>query len=153
MTAYESSLTTASAVELGERHSMSTYRTNESTKGDYAGARFKTDPEEIRLVRKLDTWIMPTLWLMYFLNYIDRGSLAQARLNHLERDLNMHGENFNTAVSILNVGYILMQVPSNMLLTRVRPSTYLSVVMFIWSAIAGMKPSSFGCDACNKRLC
>lgn len=90
---------------------------------------------------------------MYFLNYIDRGSLAQARLNHLESDLNMHGENFNTAVSILNVGYILMQVPSNMLLTRVQPSAYLSVVMFIWSAIAGMKPSSFGCDACKKRLC
>ena len=37
---------------------------------DYSGAVKKTDPEEIRLVRKLDYRIMPTLWAMYFLNYV-----------------------------------------------------------------------------------
>lgn len=31
---------------------------------DYSGAAKKTDPAEIALVRKLDTWIMPTLWIM-----------------------------------------------------------------------------------------
>lgn len=31
---------------------------------DYSGAHEKTDPKEIRLVKKLDLWIMPTLWLM-----------------------------------------------------------------------------------------
>lgn len=39
-------------------------------KVDYSGAVAKTDPEEIRLVRKLDRWIMPTLWGMYWLNYL-----------------------------------------------------------------------------------
>ena len=39
---------------------------------DYSGAAKKTDPAEIKLVRKLDTWIMPTLWIMYWLNYLDR---------------------------------------------------------------------------------
>ncbi|WDK10906.1 major facilitator superfamily transporter [Colletotrichum graminicola] len=34
---------------------------------DYSGAAAKTDPAEIKLVRKLDLWIMPTLWLMYWL--------------------------------------------------------------------------------------
>lgn len=29
---------------------------------DYSGASKKTDPAEIALVRKLDKWIMPTLW-------------------------------------------------------------------------------------------
>jgi hypothetical protein len=38
--------------------------------GDYSGAVAKTSPEEIRLVRKLDFRIMPTLWAMYFLNYV-----------------------------------------------------------------------------------
>jgi hypothetical protein len=42
---------------------------------DYSGAVRKTDPEEIRLVRKLDLRIMPTLWAMYFLNYV-RTSLS-----------------------------------------------------------------------------
>jgi hypothetical protein len=75
---------------------------------------------------------------MYFWNYIDRGALAQARLNNLERDLGMVGDNFNTAVSILTVGYVLMQIPSNMLLTRVRPSSYLSGFALIWSIISSM---------------
>jgi len=78
---------------------------------------------------------------MYFFNYVDRGALAQARLNNLERDLHMVGENFNTAVSILTVGYVLMQLPSNMLLTRVRPSLYLSICMIIWSTVSGMPDS------------
>ena len=37
---------------------------------DYSGAVEKSSPEEIRLVRKLDLRIMPTLWCMYFLNYV-----------------------------------------------------------------------------------
>jgi hypothetical protein len=81
--------------------------------------------------------LKPILWLMYFFNYVDRGALAQAKLNNLERDLHMVGQNFNTAVSILTVGYVLMQVPSNMLLTRVRPSFYLSICMIVWSVVSG----------------
>lgn len=37
---------------------------------DYSGAARKTDPAEIALVKKLDYRIMPTLWAMYFLNYV-----------------------------------------------------------------------------------
>ncbi|KAI1498133.1 major facilitator superfamily domain-containing protein [Biscogniauxia marginata] len=103
---------------------------------DYAGAQPKTDPKEIRLVRKLDLRVMPVLWLMYFFNFLDRGALAQARLNNLEDDLHMAGNDFNVAVSILTAGYVLMQIPSNMLLTRVRPSIYLAAVMFVWSTIS-----------------
>jgi hypothetical protein len=82
--------------------------------GDYSGAREKTDPAEIRLVRKLDMWIMPTLWLMYWLNYLDRNAIALARLNNLEEDLNLSSSQYQTCVSILFVGYILGQVPSSM---------------------------------------
>ncbi|GKT46244.1 MFS transporter prlL [Colletotrichum spaethianum] len=35
---------------------------------DYSGAQEKTDPKEIALVKKLDRWIMPMLWSMYWLN-------------------------------------------------------------------------------------
>lgn len=37
---------------------------------------------------------------MYFLNYVDRNAIAQARLNNLERDLGMEGNDFNVAVSM-----------------------------------------------------
>jgi hypothetical protein len=42
--------------------------------GDYSGAVAKTDPKEISLVRKLDMRIMPTLWCMYFMNYVSSNS-------------------------------------------------------------------------------
>lgn len=46
---------------------------------DYSGAQAKTDPREIALVRKLDLWIMPILWAMYWLNYlVSVASLAHA---------------------------------------------------------------------------
>ena len=44
---------------------------------------------------------------------------------------------FNTTVSILFVGYVLMQVPSNMLITKVRPSMYMSGWMVVWAIVSG----------------
>ncbi|KAL4794416.1 major facilitator superfamily domain-containing protein [Aspergillus venezuelensis] len=105
---------------------------------DYSGAHEKTDPAEIRLVRKLDIWIMPILWLMYWLNYLDRNAIALARLNDLEEDLNLTSSQYQTCVSILFVGYILGQVPSNMLITRIRPSWYMSVAMGAWAVVSAL---------------
>jgi MFS family permease len=70
-------------------------------------------------------------------NYVDRNAIAQARLNNLERDLGMTGVQFNTTVSILFVGYVLMQVPSNMLITRIKPGIYMSAWMLIWAVVSG----------------
>lgn len=46
------------------------------------------------------------------------------------------GTQFNTAISILFVGYILGQIPSNMILSRVRPSLYLSGFVALWGAVS-----------------
>jgi hypothetical protein len=51
---------------------------------------------------------------MYFLNYLDRNALPQAKLNSLEEDLNLKGVEYNTAISILFVGYLLMQSKSTL---------------------------------------
>lgn len=98
---------------------------------DYSGAVQKTDPVEIALVKKLDYRIMPTLWAMYFLNYLDRNAIASARLNDLEKDLGLTGSQYNTCISILFVGYLLMQVPSNMIMNsgKIRPSIYMGLCM------------------------
>lgn len=73
---------------------------------DYSGAVAKSDPTEIALVRKLDMRIMPTLWAMYFMNYLDRNAIANARLNDLEKDLGLEGTQYNTCISILFVGQV-----------------------------------------------
>jgi hypothetical protein len=46
------------------------------------------------------------------------------------------GSQFNIAVSLFSVGYILAQLPSNMILTRVRPSLYLPTCILIWSSVS-----------------
>lgn len=89
------------------------------------------------LLRKVDTRLFPFLVVMYLLNFLDRSNLAQARQGGaLEADLGMTGTDFNLATSIFFVGYLLMQLPSNMLLTRVRPSVYLCGVMTAWGVVS-----------------
>lgn len=75
---------------------------------------------------------------MYWLNYLDRNAIALARLSSLESDTNLTGSQYQTCVSILFVGYILGQVPSNMLITRLRPSYYMSACMFLWAVVSGL---------------
>ncbi|PVH95490.1 MFS general substrate transporter [Periconia macrospinosa] len=107
-------------------------------KQDYSGAHEKTDPAEIALVKKLDRWIMPMLWSMYWLNYLDRNAIALARINDLQEDLNLTDTQYQTCVSILFVGYLLGQIPSNMLLTRTRPSRYMGIAMMLWAVVSAL---------------
>ncbi|KAK7229385.1 hypothetical protein V2G26_001555 [Clonostachys chloroleuca] len=88
------------------------------------------------LVRKLDMTLMPMIFILYMFNYLDRNNIAQAKLDNLEKDLGMTGNDFNIVLSIVNVGYMLMQIPSNMLLTRVRPSIYIPCWVCIWACIS-----------------
>ncbi|CAG7565385.1 unnamed protein product [Fusarium equiseti] len=91
---------------------------------------------EKSLVRKLDMTLMPMVWILYMFNYLDRNNIAQARLDDFEADLGLVNNQFNIAVSILNVGYMLAQLPSNMILTRVRPSIYLPCCVIVWSCVS-----------------
>ncbi|KAL2869586.1 putative MFS transporter [Aspergillus lucknowensis] len=95
-----------------------------------------------RLMRKVDLHLLPLLVLMYLLNFLDRNNLSQARLGTLEEDLGMAGTDFNLATSILFVGYLLMQLPSNLILTRVRPSLFLGVAMGIWGVISACQAAA-----------
>ncbi|KAK3371113.1 major facilitator superfamily domain-containing protein [Lasiosphaeria ovina] len=80
--------------------------------------------------------LLPFLVVMYLLNFLDRSNLAQARQGTFEKDLGMTGTDFNLATSIFFVAYLLMQLPSNMLITRVRPSLYLSAAMVLWGGVS-----------------
>jgi len=107
---------------------------------DYTGAVAKTDREEIALVKILDRRIMPSLFCMYFLNKLDQNAIANARLNGLEKDLRLKGSQYNTCISILYVGYLLAQIPSNMILSskKVRPSLYMASCMIVWGIVASL---------------
>ncbi|KAK3343442.1 major facilitator superfamily domain-containing protein [Lasiosphaeria hispida] len=89
-----------------------------------------------KLLRKIDLHLLPFLIVMYLLNFLDRSNLAQARQGTLEKDLGMTNTDFNLATSIFFVGYLLMQLPSNLLITRLRPSRYLTAAMALWGGVS-----------------
>ncbi|KAL0942079.1 major facilitator superfamily transporter [Colletotrichum truncatum] len=91
---------------------------------------------EKQVVKRLDMTLMPCLWVLYLFNYLDRASIAQARLSTLDEDLGLEGYQFGTAVSILSVGYVLGQIPSNMIIGKVRPSLYLCCMALVWSGVS-----------------
>ncbi|KAJ7129739.1 MFS general substrate transporter [Mycena epipterygia] len=93
---------------------------------------------EKKLLRKVDLR-MSILVLIYILNYIDRNNAAAARKRGLETDLHLTGQEYPTLLSILYVGYIIMQIPSNMFLNWIgRPSLYLPCAMIIWGTISAL---------------
>ncbi|KAI5124987.1 hypothetical protein M0805_007412 [Coniferiporia weirii] len=91
---------------------------------------------EKKLLMKLDLR-MSILIVIYILNYIDRNNASAARLRGFEDDLHLVGQQFDTLLSILYVGYIIMQVPSNMFLNYIgKPSLYLPFCMMIWGTLS-----------------
>jgi len=92
---------------------------------------------ERALVRKIDLRLLPMIVLMYIMNYLDRNNIAAARLAGLEHDLHLSSTQYLTCLSILFVGYVLMQVPSNLFLNKVgKPALYLPSVMIVWGVIS-----------------
>ncbi|ENH75706.1 hypothetical protein FOC1_g10003865 [Fusarium oxysporum f. sp. cubense race 1] len=90
-----------------------------------------------KLVRKIDSIILPIIGILYILNYIDRQNLAAAKLHGITEDLNMTTEEFATAISILFVGYLPFQIPSNLIIARIpRPGMYICVAVVIWGTIS-----------------
>ncbi|PWY86653.1 MFS transporter [Aspergillus heteromorphus CBS 117.55] len=115
-----------------------------------------TDEEKVlerTLRRRIDSLIMPLVILVYLMNYIDRNNYAAAKLQGLQQDLSLVGSDYETGLSILFVGYILMQVPSNMLLNYMgRPSLYLGFFTSAWglvSALTSQVTSYGGIVACR----
>ncbi|KAL7424529.1 hypothetical protein Q5752_000213 [Cryptotrichosporon argae] len=92
---------------------------------------------EKRVKLKADRIIMPIIAVLYILNYIDRQNLSAAKLQGILTELNMTTKQFATAVSILFVGYLPFQIPSNLFISRIkRPGMYITIMVTIWGTIS-----------------
>ncbi|CAG9981511.1 unnamed protein product [Clonostachys byssicola] len=91
--------------------------------------------EEKRLVRKIDFILLPCLWWMYILAYLDKGNIANANAAGLSEDLGLSDNEYSLFISVFFVGYFLLEVPSNLVMVRIRPSIYLSIIVFVWGCI------------------
>lgn len=84
--------------------------------------------EQRRLMRRIDWHLVPLVALLYWLASLDRGDLGKARLFGLEKDLHMAGRDFNVAALMLSVTHILFEIPSNLILKKVKPSIWLPCI-------------------------
>ncbi|KAJ7364887.1 MFS general substrate transporter [Mycena albidolilacea] len=108
---------------------------------------------ERKLVRKLDSRLLPTIFLIYIMNYIDRNGITTARLKGLEQDLGLSDLQYNVVLSILFVSYCPAQIPSNMILNWItRPSWYIGFCVMAWgltSLLTGVTKDYGGILACR----
>lgn len=110
---------------------------------------------EAKLVRKLDIYIIPVVMLLYLFSFLDRVNIGNARLYGLQEDLKMNDSQFQTAVSILFVTYILSELPSNLVLKKFTPSRWIAFITLAWGIIAtltGIVQSYGGLIACRLLL-
>lgn len=47
-------------------------------------------------------------------------------------DLDMTGHDYNIALFVFFIPYILFEVPSNIIIKKLAPSTWLSIIMVLW---------------------
>ncbi|KAI5778869.1 major facilitator superfamily domain-containing protein [Geopyxis carbonaria] len=86
--------------------------------------------DERALLRKIDLHVVPPICVLYLLAFLDRVNISNAVIFGLQEDLGLTGVQYNTALTIFFVPYILFELPSNMLLKRLRPHVWLSICMF-----------------------
>jgi MFS family permease len=91
---------------------------------------------EQRVVRKCDRNLIPILSVLMLLCFLDRVNIGNARIQGLPADLHMKGDDFNVALFIFFVTYILCDIPSNIMLKHVRPSIWLSGLMVGWGRLS-----------------
>ena len=101
------------------------------------------DPKERALVTKLDWWILSYICIAYFVKYLDQTNVSNAYVSGMKEDLKMAGNDLNWLTTYWTIGYILGNIPSQLILTKVRPSIWLPTLELIWSVlvmgIAGAK--------------
>ncbi|KAF7436681.1 hypothetical protein PC9H_003514 [Pleurotus ostreatus] len=91
--------------------------------------------DERKLLRRIDIYILPWLAFLYVLNFLDRGSIGNAKLYNLERDLGITDKQYLIALTVFFFPYALFEPVSNVLLRRLRPSVWLSSMMLFWGVI------------------
>lgn len=126
---------------------------NDSNSLSLKGEAQEIDPIlEKKVLWKTDINLVPILFLLFLCAFIDRINIGNARIQGLEADLNMKGQDYNIALFTFFVPYILLEVPCNMILKKIRPSVFLSSIMAGWGVVTvcqGVTGSFAGLVACR----
>ncbi|PMD51012.1 MFS general substrate transporter [Hyaloscypha bicolor E] len=107
---------------------------------------------ERALLWKLDYHILPLLYLAYIITFIDRANIGNVKIEGMLTDLDMKGNDYNIALIVYAVPFILLELPSSLALRRYRPGNYIAFIMFGWGVAtlgAGITRSYAGLLVCR----
>ncbi|QYD68190.1 MFS transporter [Paraburkholderia edwinii] len=79
--------------------------------------------------------LIPFLFLCYLSAYLDRINVAFAKLQMLG-DLGFSEAVYGFGASVFFVGYLLFEIPSNLILLRVGPRRWIARIMVTWGVIS-----------------
>ncbi|KAI9293703.1 MFS nicotinic acid transporter-like protein Tna1 [Neoconidiobolus thromboides FSU 785] len=96
-----------------------------------------------KLVRKVDLRLIPFLTILYIFSFLDRVNIGHARLYQLEKDLNLGPNEFSWTLSIFFIGYVVFEVPSNLMMKRTSPAIWISRIMITWGIITMSMAASY----------
>src|SRR3954464_13679710 len=86
--------------------------------------------------RKAARRLVPYLGLLYFINYLDRVNIGFAGPGGMSKELALTSTAFGFASGVFFIGYLLLEVPSNLALHRVGARRWIARIMITWGIIA-----------------
>src|SRR5690606_29956504 len=96
----------------------------------------RTTGPDSRVLRKVAFRLMPFLCLLYFVNYLDRVNIGFAGPNGMNDELGMTATVFGFASGIFFLGYLVLEVPSNLALHKFGARRWLARIMITWGIVA-----------------
>jgi hypothetical protein len=90
---------------------------------------------EKALRHKLDIHVIPPVSVIFFWCYVDRINFGYAKLQGIEKDLHMTGNDLNVSLLVQMVFLCSFEIPSNLMIKRVRLSLWLGTLSLGWGSM------------------
>ncbi len=84
-----------------------------------------------RVLRKVSRRFVWFLFLLFVINYVDRGNVGIAALS-MNRDLGITASIFGLSLTIFSIAYAICEIPSNMILAKVGARRWFARIMVTW---------------------
>ncbi|KAF4237373.1 hypothetical protein CNMCM8980_005563 [Aspergillus fumigatiaffinis] len=94
-----------------------------------------TPEQEERVLRKMDLRLIPMLSVLYLLAFLDRGNIGNAKIEGLVEDLGLTSQEYSWCLTVFFFTYCAFEMPSNLLLKKLRPSRWLPFLMVAWGIV------------------
>src|SRR5689334_6697168 len=90
---------------------------------------------ETQVVSKLTWRLMPFLFLLYIVAYLDRINVGFAALQ-MQQELHFNDAVYGLGAGMFFAGYFFFQVPSNLALQRIGARRWIATLMITWGLIS-----------------